>query len=59
MLLAIFIEDNGRGFELKQNGNKKSLGIQSAESRVNYLKGKFCLQSDMGKGTKATIEIPL
>ena len=58
-LVSIFIEDNGRGFKIKPNGNRKSLGIQSAESRVNYLKGKFCLQSDVGKGTKVNIEIPL
>jgi signal transduction histidine kinase len=58
-LLSVFIEDNGRGFELKHNGNKKSLGIPSAESRVSYLKGKFNLQSGVGKGTKVSIEIPL
>ena len=58
-LVSIFIEDNGRGFKIKPNGNRKSLGLQSAESRVNYLKGKFNLQSDVGNGTKAIIEIPL
>ena len=58
-LVSIFIEDNGRGFKIKPNGNRKSLGIQSAESRVNYLKGKFNLQSEVGKGTKVNIEIPL
>ena len=58
-LLSIFIHDNGQGFLLKHNGNKNSLGIQSAESRVHYLKGKFILQSEPGKGTKVNIEIPL
>jgi signal transduction histidine kinase len=58
-LLSIYIQDNGRGFELKHNGNKKSLGIQSAESRVHFLNGKFNLQSEVGKGTKVNIEIPL
>jgi len=58
-LLSVFIGDNGRGFELKHNGNKKSLGIQSAESRVHFLKGKFNLQSEVGKGTKVSIEIPV
>jgi signal transduction histidine kinase len=58
-LLSIFIQDNGRGFQVKHNGNKNSLGIQSAESRVNYLKGKFNIQSEPGKGTKVNIDIPL
>ncbi len=57
--LSVFIHDNGRGFDLKHNGNKNSLGIQSAESRVNYLKGKFKLHSDPGAGSTVNIEIPL
>ena len=58
-MASIFIQDNGQGFEVKPNGNKNSLGIQSAESRVHYLKGSFILKSDQAKGTKITIEIPL
>ena len=58
-LLSIFIQDNGQGFDLKHNENKKSLGIQSAESRVHFLKGNLSLQSEVGKGTKVNIEIPL
>ncbi|MEO9144165.1 MAG: 7TM diverse intracellular signaling domain-containing protein [Ginsengibacter sp.] len=58
-LLSIFIKDNGHGFDLKRNGSKKSLGIQSAESRVDYLKGKFILKSEPGKGTSVNIKIPL
>ena len=57
--LSVFIHDNGQGFDLKHNGNKNSLGIQSAESRVNYLKGKFKLQSNPGEGSTVNIEIPL
>ncbi|HEY5392764.1 MAG TPA: ATP-binding protein, partial [Hanamia sp.] len=58
-MVSIFIEDNGHGFDVKPNGNKNSLGIQSAESRVNYLKGNFMLKSEQAKGTKINIEIPL
>jgi signal transduction histidine kinase len=57
--LTVFVKDNGHGFEVKHNGNKKSLGIQSAESRVQYLMGKFKLQSAPGKGSAINIEIPL
>ena len=58
-ILSVNIRDNGQGFNLKHNGNKNSLGIQSAESRVNYLKGKFRLQSQPGAGSTVNIEIPL
>jgi signal transduction histidine kinase len=58
-ILSVNICDNGQGFNLKHNGNKNSLGIQSAESRVNYLKGKFRLQSQPGAGSTVNIEIPL
>lgn len=57
--ISVFIQDNGHGFELSHNGNKNSLGIQSAESRVHFLQGKFKLQSDPGKGSTVNIEIPL
>lgn len=58
-IVSINIADNGQGFPCKQNGNKKSLGIQSAESRVNYLKGTFSLVSEAGQGTTVHIEISL
>ncbi|MGN6339426.1 MAG: sensor histidine kinase [Ginsengibacter sp.] len=58
-ILSVNIRDNGQGFNLKHNGNKNSLGIQSAESRVHYLKGKFRLQSQPGAGSTVNIEIPL
>jgi signal transduction histidine kinase len=58
-IVFIAIDDNGQGFECKEKGIRKSLGIQSAESRIHYLKGKFCLQSEPGKGTTVHIEIPL
>jgi signal transduction histidine kinase len=58
-ILSVNIMDNGQGFNPKHNGNKNSLGIQSAESRVNYLKGKFRLQSQPGNGSTVNIEIPL
>ncbi|MEO6136243.1 MAG: sensor histidine kinase [Ginsengibacter sp.] len=58
-LACIYIKDNGRGFDRKNKEHKDSLGIQSAESRVQYLKGNFKLQTGPGKGTKITIVIPL
>ena len=55
--VTVSIVDNGQGFCIK--AHKDSLGLQSAESRVQYLKGKFNLQSDSGRGTAIDIEVPL
>ena len=55
----VSIHDDGQGFKLKADGLKKSLGLQSAESRVQYLKGKFSLKTEPGSGTVIQIEIPL
>ena len=48
--VALEIHDDGKGFQLKPAENKKSLGLQNAESRVLYLKGRFNILSESGKG---------
>jgi len=57
--VALEIHDDGKGFQLKPGENKNALGLQNAESRVLYLKGKFDIFSEAGKGTHINIEIPL
>ena len=56
-IIEVYIFDNGQGFMAAKQ--KNSIGLQSAESRVNYLNGKFSLQSEQGKGTTINIEVPL
>jgi signal transduction histidine kinase len=58
-MITVSIDDNGQGFIRKLNGQVKTLGLQSAQSRVLYMKGLFNLQSEKGKGTLIDIEIPL
>jgi signal transduction histidine kinase len=57
--VSVAIHDDGQGFQTKPYNQKKSLGLQSAESRVLYLKGKFSLKTEHGKGTVIDMEIPL
>ncbi len=57
--VSIIVVDNGQGFHPNQIINHPSFGIQSAESRTNYLKGNFSLKSTVGKGTIVNIKIPL
>lgn len=56
--ISITVYDDGKGFESKLNG-KKSLGLHNVESRVLYMKGKFSLKTEPGKGTLANMDIPL
>ncbi|HEY5368121.1 MAG TPA: sensor histidine kinase [Hanamia sp.] len=56
-MIYVHIFDDGQGF--RADKQKNSIGLQSAESRVNYLKGKFSLKSEQGKGTMINIEVPL
>lgn len=58
-IITVSIYDDGQGFIRKLNGHENTLGLQSAESRVLYLKGAFSMQSEKGRGTLINIKIPL
>ena len=57
--ITISIKDNGKGFSLKSAEFKTSFGLQSAESRVNYMHGTFKLKTAPGRGTLIDMQIPL
>jgi signal transduction histidine kinase len=56
------VEDDGVGFTpeaaLSRNG-KKGLGLIGIQERLNVLKGTFHVHSELGRGTKLSITIPL
>jgi signal transduction histidine kinase len=54
----ISFKDNGSSFGAIACERKKSLELQSAEGRVQYLKGNYTLRSEPGCGTNIHIEIP-
>lgn len=58
-LVSVNIHDDGQGFHTKNEDHNNSLGLQNAQSRVLYLKGKFNLKTENGKGTDINMEIPL
>ena len=43
-------QDNGIGFEMKNNENQKGLGMKNIESRIAFLNGKLTLESVLNKG---------
>ena len=47
-----YYSDNGIGFEMKSEENKKGLGMKNIESRVAFLKGSFKIESIINKGTE-------
>ena len=57
--LIIITEDNGIGIDLKEIKNKKGIGFQNMNSRIEYLGGKLQVESKIKKGSKIVISIPI
>ena len=54
------IEDNGKGFDSEvPNDGKMHFGFSLMRERVDLLNGKINILSEVGRGTKIHIEIPL
>ena len=51
------VTDNGKGFDI--NSSKKGIGLHNLQERVEELKGTLTIESEVGKGTKTHIQIPL
>ena len=52
------IRDNGRGFDTK-GVLSSSLGLKSMEERVSFLGGQMHIKSQVGEGTKISVNVPL
>jgi signal transduction histidine kinase len=55
-LVKLSIQDDGQGFDASQ---VKGLGLLGIQERVHRLGGECRVQSDPGKGTTLSVEIPL
>jgi two-component system, NarL family, sensor kinase len=47
-----FYSDNGIGFNMSLGNQKRGIGMQNIESRVNFLNGKINVQSEINKGVQ-------
>ncbi len=57
--LLFIIADDGKGFELKTRKDKKGWGLFTMEERARSIGGKFSIESEIDKGTKVIIEVPI
>jgi signal transduction histidine kinase len=54
--VMLHVEDDGKGF---LTGRARGLGLLGMEERVVQLGGRFRVQSEPGRGTTVTAELPL
>lgn len=57
--ISLTIEDNGRGFDTTRPEVYRGMGLNNLLSRINFLNGKFEIDSQPGRGTLVSIYIPL
>lgn len=59
--IELIVQDNGKGFDTQALADKAhtSFGMLNIEERVNYLQGKFELQTSPGNGTKFIFTLPV
>ncbi len=57
--IAATIEDNGRGFDIKDKQQFEGIGLKNILSRVEFLKGTVDFDSSPGNGTLVAIHVPI
>ncbi|PKV50790.1 histidine kinase/DNA gyrase B/HSP90-like ATPase [Aquimarina sp. MAR_2010_214] len=56
--IQLRLEDDGKGFDIDKL-KAKGIGLKNMEKRTQMLGGEFFLESQINKGTKLTVKIPL
>ena len=54
--LSVTVEDDGKGFNTEILNVKKGIGWVNIQNRVEFLKGKFDIESQSGEGTSVHME---
>lgn len=57
--IAATIEDNGKGFAVKEKEKTEGIGLKNIRSRIQFLKGSVDFDSSPGNGTLVAIHVPL
>ena len=57
--ITFIYSDNGIGFNISDSvGTNKGFGLNSIQHRIKTLKGIMSIESETGKGMKASIQLP-
>jgi len=60
---VLTVKDNGKGFKLPQRmgdlASEGKLGLAGMQERAQLIRGNLTLQSELGKGTTVTVEVPM
>ncbi len=60
---SFVVEDDGRGFDVRQalskNATERGLGLTTMDERTRMLGGYLDIWSEVGKGTRISISVPL
>jgi two-component system CheB/CheR fusion protein len=57
--VRLSVEDRGIGFTVRATNAGPGLGLVGMKDRVQLVNGKMSIESDPGKGTRLSVEIPL
>ena len=57
--INIVVEDNGKGFDVKEILKSSGMGINSIDKRVENLNGNVHIDSKINQGTSVIIDIPI
>ncbi|WP_298514055.1 sensor histidine kinase [uncultured Kordia sp.] len=57
--VTVSINDNGKGFDIDSKRKSISLGIKTLFERARIINASIDLESNIGKGTKLTVSIPI
>ncbi len=56
--IVVKVEDNGVGFDPNKKRKRVGMGLKNVESRAFDLKGKLNIDTELGRGTSISVEIP-
>jgi two-component system sensor histidine kinase DegS len=56
--VKVSVDDNGKGFEVESIDEKGGMGLKVIRDRVEMLGGQMEIESNGGKGTRVSFEIP-
>jgi two-component system, NarL family, sensor kinase len=56
-IISLTVEDDGKGFDTSILKSSKGIGWGNIKHRIDFLKGKLDVNSQLGKGTSVLVEL--